>query len=125
MTEERTKYCPHCGAQIEYRYTVCPACGSPQPILDRMPAAPRRPRKNPWIALILSLLVTGVGQIYLGRIARGLVFLCGVLFISFALDGYLDYDQLLFLGAALSVISAIDAYRLAKKIGTSSGADQA
>jgi len=119
MTEERTKYCPRCGAQIEYRYVVCPACGSPQPPLDGVPTAPRRPRKNPWIALVLSLLVTGVGQIYLGRITRGLAFLCGVLFISFALDGYLDYDQLLFLGAALSVVSAIDAYRLAKESGPS------
>lgn len=121
MTEERTKDCPHCGAQIEYKYTVCPACGSLQPPLDGVPAAPRRPRKNPWIALILSLLVTGVGQIYVGRIARGLAFLGGVLFISFVLDAYLDYEQLLLLGAALSVISAIDAYRLAKESEPSQG----
>ena len=115
MTEEKTKYCPHCGAQIEYRYTVCPACGSTQPPLEGMPVVPQKPRKNPWIALILSLLVTGVGQIYLGRITRGLAFLGGVIFISFVLDGYLDYDQLLLLGAGLSVLSAIDAYRLAKE----------
>jgi TM2 domain-containing membrane protein YozV len=83
-------------------------------MLEGVPSAPRRRGKNPWLALVLSLLVTGVGQIYVGRITRGLAFLGGVLLISFALDGYMSYDQIMLIGAALSVISAVDAYRLAK-----------
>ncbi len=115
MTEEKTKYCPHCGAQIEYRYAVCPACGKPQPPIDGVIVTPRKHGRNPWLAFILSLLVTGVGQFYVGKVMRGLTYLGGVLLISYALDGVLTFDQLTILGAAISIISAVDAYRLAKE----------
>lgn len=36
------------------------------------PFVPRRPRKNKWVAGILSFLIPGTGQLYLGLMQRGL-----------------------------------------------------
>ena len=116
MTEEKTKYCPYCGAQIEYKYSVCPSCGKPQPPIEGVMAAQIRSKKNPWLAFILSLLVTGVGQIYVGRTLRGIAFLSFVLLLSILADDILTFDQLTFIAVAIALVSAIDAYRLAKKM---------
>ena len=119
MSEEKTKYCPYCGAQIEYRYGVCPACGKPQPPIDGVEPVKARQTKNPLIAVLLSLLVTGIGQIYLGKVGRGIFFLATVLLIGILLEGVLTFDQLMLVGLVISVISAWDAYRIAKEINRS------
>jgi TM2 domain-containing membrane protein YozV len=119
MSEEKTKYCPYCGVQIAYKYTVCPNCGKPQPQIDGVASIRVTTKKNPMLAVILSLLITGAGQIYLGKISRGLSFLGLVILVSILLDGILTFDELLIIGVILSVISAWDAYRLAKEINQS------
>jgi hypothetical protein len=81
MSEEKVKFCPYCGTQIDYKYAVCPSCGKPQPVIEGIVGAKSKPKKNPLIALILSLLLTGAGQIYLGRLRRGLLFLFSVILI--------------------------------------------
>ncbi len=43
---------------------------SSKPLYD--PFVPRRPRKNKWISGILSFLIPGTGQLYLGLMQRGL-----------------------------------------------------
>ena len=63
-------------------------------------------RKEPWLAAILSLLIGGVGQIYCGRVARGMVFLIIDLILWFTIFGALVWG----------VIAAIDAYNIAKDI---------
>jgi TM2 domain-containing membrane protein YozV len=83
MSEDKTKFCPYCGTQIDYKYTVCPSCGKPQPAIEGIVVVRSKPKKNPLLALILSLVLTGAGQIYLGRILRGLLFLGSVLLIVF------------------------------------------
>ncbi len=60
---------------------MCPSCGKTQPPLDGIVVAQKKPKKNPLLALILSLLITGAGQIYLGRVLRGLLFLGSVLLL--------------------------------------------
>ena len=32
-------------------------------------------RRRPWVAVVLSVITTGLGQIYAGRLTRGLVFM--------------------------------------------------
>ena len=119
MTEEKTKFCPYCGVQIDYRYTTCPSCGKPQPPIDGV-ALPRVVgKKNPLLAAVLSLLITGAGQIYLGRVWRGLAFLVGVLLLGILFDGILTLDELMIVGVVLSIVSAWDAYRLATEINRS------
>ncbi len=113
MSEE-TKYCPYCGAQIEKKYAVCPSCGKPQPDIEGVEHKRATARKNPMLAAFLSLIITGAGQLYLGKLARGIVYLGGVLILSVALEGIITFDEMLLLGVVISIISAWDAYRIAK-----------
>lgn len=77
------------------------------------PAVPPRPVrgiKNEWLAVILSLLLAGLGQIFVGYIKRGLVILSGSIVIVLLLPDYLLPLALIYL-----VWNVYDAYKLAKK----------
>jgi TM2 domain-containing membrane protein YozV len=119
MSEEKTKFCPYCGAQIEYKYLICPSCGKTQPLIEGI--APQRSvgKKNALLAAILSLLITGAGQIYLGRFWRGLAFLVTVLLLGILFDGILTIDEIMIIGVVFSIVSAWDAYRIANEINRS------
>lgn len=110
--EEETKYCPYCGVMIDYDMEYCPACGERQPSLT---GEEEKPSKNPLLAGFLSLLVTGLGQLYLGKTWRGLGFLLGTITTGALLSLYLSIDQVMIVGAVVAIISAVDAYNLAKK----------
>jgi TM2 domain-containing membrane protein YozV len=116
VSEKKTKYCPYCGTQIEYRYTSCPSCGKIQPLIDGVEKAPQLQKKNPLIAVVLSLLLTGMGQIYLGYIRRGLLFLGSILLLGVLLQQYMTFEDLMIVGLIFQIFSAWDAYRLAKAI---------
>ena len=116
MPNEETKYCPYCGVQLEKKYAVCPSCGKPQPDIEGIQRPRAAQRKNPMLAAFLSLVITGTGQIYLGKVSRGIIYLAGVLLLSVLLDGVITFDEMMLLGVAISIISAWDAYRLAKKM---------
>jgi len=78
-------YCENCGKELGFNETVCGRCGnriggetifiqqhgefqgSSSSIVYNMPA------KNPGYAAIFSFLITGLGQIYAGKIARGFI----------------------------------------------------
>jgi len=111
MSGERTKYCPACGAMIDYKYDVCPSCGARQPPL---PGVRPRMAKSPLLAAFLSLLVTGAGQVYVGEVWRGIAFFLAVFAIGSLLEPYLSFDMLMVIGVAFAIVSAYDAYRLAK-----------
>jgi len=81
-------YCSKCGNQVREGGQFCDRCGAP---LGYNPGPYQQPpnpgyqssltytwtpdRKDPLIAVILSLLLPGVGQIYVGRVARGILIL--------------------------------------------------
>ena len=56
----------------------------PPPATVVTPAPPVRPAKSPWVALLLSLLMPGLGQIYNGQFAKALTF-----FVAFSGSIYL------------------------------------
>ncbi|MCE5295900.1 MAG: DUF5683 domain-containing protein [Euryarchaeota archaeon] len=107
------KYCPNCGAQIDYRAEICPKCGMrvSQAQVQYQPM-PAKPTKSEGLAAVLSFLIPGLGQIYNGQIGKGLIMIiaaivCGVL-------------MLLLIGIVLYLILWVwgiyDAYNTAKKI---------
>jgi len=111
MSEERTKYCPHCGTMIPYDEAYCPACGEPQPLLV---GVRRRPAKKTWVAVMLSLLVTGLGHLYLGRWRRGLAILAATLVVGGVASIYLSYDRVMLVGLFFALFAAIDVYNLSR-----------
>ena len=111
MSEERTKFCPHCGTMIPYDESYCPACGEPQPVLE---GVRRKPAKKTWIAVLLSLLVTGLGHVYLGRWRRGLTILVMTLAFGGVASLYFTYDQVMLVGLFFALFSAYDAYLVSR-----------
>jgi predicted nucleic acid-binding Zn ribbon protein len=112
MNEEKTKFCPRCGTMIPYQEAFCPLCGEEQP---RLLGMPRKSSRRTWIAVVLSLLVTGLGHVYLGEWRRGLGFFGLVFLFSLLASGYMSYDQMIIIGAIVAVAAAVDAYYLSKK----------
>ena len=132
-------YCSKCGQQTADGAKFCGSCGapimtasppqSPQPAVPPQPVAPvADPRmrggaypaspsptqyasgKNPAVALILSLLIVGLGQFYNGDMKKELIMLGGAIVLGLLTLG------LAWLGIA--VWSAIDAYQVASGKGT-------
>ena len=83
--------------------------------------------RKPWVAVLLSLFCTGLGQVYCGRIVAGSVlFLASLTFVPFALGlatfevstvVLLAFIVSSFAVAGISLYAAIDAYRLARRLG--------
>lgn len=113
MTEEKTKYCHSCGAMIPYYDRYCPACNSPQPTLPGMMPIKQETNKRVWIAVLLSFLITGLGQYYLGARRRAVVFFGGTLLLGMVLSYGFTQDQIMGFGVVMAIISAIDAYQIA------------
>lgn len=111
MSGERTKFCPHCGTMIPYDEAYCPACGEPQPSPE---GVSRRPVKKTWIAVLLSLLITGLGHVYLGRWRRGLTIFAATLAVGGVASLYLPNDQVMLIGLLFALFSAYDAYLLSR-----------
>lgn len=61
-------------------------------------------------AVVLSVLIAGLGQAYLGRFGRALIWFAGVIGVTVALnrDDTADNVRLLF-GVVLGILSGIDA----------------
>ncbi|MCZ7383629.1 MAG: zinc ribbon domain-containing protein [Candidatus Methanoperedens sp.] len=75
---EGAKYCSNCGASIDERAEICPKCGVrvSEPPISRISIIPEK--KNVALAVVLSFLIPGLGQIYCGKVARGV----GILVLS-------------------------------------------
>jgi TM2 domain-containing membrane protein YozV/ribosomal protein L40E len=123
--EEMTMFCPNCGAQSADTAKFCEKCGTA--IAAHAPAAPAidtRVRgvetaptgsvqvatgKSPGIALVLSLVIPGVGQFYNSDIKKGALMLAGAILLGAATGG-LGY-------LAFWIWSMVDAYQVANGKG--------
>lgn len=93
----RPRFCSGCGKPVVVRNAVfCKECGAP---LTQTIWIKRDPGFNPILAALLSV-VPGLGHLYRGRIARGIMWFFGV---SFA------YGASLGLGILIHVICASNA----------------
>jgi len=121
-------YCGKCGAGIAAGDDFCGKCGQRvgAPVA---PAATVLREKSEGAAAVLSLLWSGLGQIYVGRIARGIGIMLAYFVIGFIGGGFIILGAiaggsggvlialLLIVVAALALLvwSVFDAYNLAKK----------
>lgn len=65
-------------------------------------------------AVVLSLLVAGLGQVYLGRFGRALVWFAGVVAVTVTLDrGDASQSARAAFGVAIGVLSSLDAAAIA------------
>jgi len=73
-------FCSKCGKAVTEEMNVCPNCGN---VLRITPTSRVTVgTKNPGVAAVLSLFIPGLGQIYSGRIGRGLLMLFVVVPLS-------------------------------------------
>lgn len=94
--------------------SMSPEALPPPPPLPPPPATPTPPRgaKNPWVALVLSLVLPGVGQVYNGQLAKAFVF-----FLGFTGAIYFTADVNPFFGFLIPFVylfNLVDAYRSAE-----------
>ncbi|MGH7334656.1 MAG: zinc ribbon domain-containing protein [Candidatus Rokuibacteriota bacterium] len=119
-------FCSRCGTQNDDSARFCQKCGAATTAAASPPTpapAPPDPRirggnvpvaaggkryaegKNPTIAVVLSLVLAGVGQFYNGDVKKGLVML------AVAIVGGVFTYGLVYVGVA--IWSALDAYKVA------------
>ena len=67
------------------------------------------PRRRTLLAILLSLIVAGLGHIYVGRLPRALIWFGGIIVVALiAQSGDASMVQSAALGAALQVAAATD-----------------
>src|SRR5262245_21046324 len=116
-------YCSSCGTSNEDAARFCQKCGAAVAVAPRPSTPPTDARmrgstapvvtaakryaagKNPAVAIILSLLIVGLGQFYNGDAKKG-----GVMLAAAIVGGLLTFG-VVWLGMA--IWSAIDAYNVA------------
>ncbi|NLX47948.1 MAG: zinc-ribbon domain-containing protein [Euryarchaeota archaeon] len=129
-------YCSRCGNHAKEGAQFCDRCGAQLSGGQQQYGQPPNfthqyypERKDPLIALILSILLPGVGQIYVGRVLRGLLILLLVPLFSvfpailmFAVVSTGSVSGALMTGVVLVIVSIalyiwqiVDAYRLAEE----------
>ena len=109
--ERKEKYCPYCGTLIPYLDEYCPSCSKAQPPMPGMRIAVVKPSKKVWLAVLLSLLLTGLGQVYIGQWRKGVAFFIGTFLMGYLLYDVIDYGLIMLFGSIMAIISAYDAYR--------------
>lgn len=65
-----SKFCSNCGSEIDYKAEICPKCG-----VRQVSVSSQSSEKNVWVAVLLSLLIVGLGQFYLGLPKKGALLL--------------------------------------------------
>lgn len=109
-----TKFCANCGFEMDKNTRFCPECGTST---DGVPqvvntSAVGNADKSPILAAILSFLIVGLGQIYLGLTKKGIM-----LFVAAIVSGIL---MLVLIGWITWLIvwgyAIYDAYNSAEKI---------
>lgn len=62
-------YCRDCGAVINDRAEICPECG----IRQKEPEPSSSSDNNPGLAAVASIIIPGLGKVYNGQIAKGII----------------------------------------------------
>jgi TM2 domain-containing membrane protein YozV len=112
----RMNQCTNCGAGLRRDAVRCGKCGSAAAVVaapageaasapELIYVGPRAEPRKPGIAMLLSLIVPGLGQLYNGQLTKAIVF-----FIA----GVAAWCVVL--GFIVHVVAAIEAYQAADKM---------
>ena len=106
-------FCANCGCKIVNNAKFCPDCGNPtngvaEPIIDNVVHA----NKSPVLAAILSFLIIGVGQIYVGLTKKGILLFVGAIISGFLMLIYVGW----ILWFIIWIYGIYDAYNSANKL---------
>ncbi|MCJ7443669.1 MAG: zinc ribbon domain-containing protein [Methanotrichaceae archaeon] len=93
-------FCHNCGAEIDINAEICPKCG----VRQKSGGVSTTGEKSPIVAAVLSFLIPGLGQMYVGKMKRGLVLLAAALLLLVTGVGYI----------VVMIASIYDAYKLAE-----------
>ena len=99
--ENNMKHCPFCYEAIKKEAIFCKFCKSDLKSLKPTTHIANGP--NPNLAAILSFLIPGLGQIYAGKVLRGVLFFisAGIGILLFVIPGILIW-----------IVNIIDAYNI-------------
>jgi len=114
-------YCSNCGNQLPDGASFCPGCGTPlgEPkketkttaSFDRASASIIVNKKSEGLAIILSLIITGLGEMYVGQVGKGIMLLI-VQVLLWVLTMMFLFPFII--AIAVWIYSMYDAYTLAK-----------
>lgn len=116
VDESGTKFCSNCGFEMPKATKFCPECGTatsmaPEPVSNTHVTAVRND-KSPGLAALLSFLIIGLGQVYLGLTKKGII-----LFVLAIISGIL---MMILIGWILWLLvwgyAIYDAYNSAEKM---------
>ena len=97
-------FCHSCGSSVNSNQAMCINCGVQ---LKEINKTQNGDSPNPAIMGLLSFLITGLGQMVMGQVAKGIVMLIGSIILAFFTFG---------LSSIITIaISIIDAVLIAKK----------
>jgi TM2 domain-containing membrane protein YozV len=108
-----TKFCPNCGKELQYENAeICPNCGVRIKEPPKEQSKEQSEIKSSGIAAIASFIVPGLGQIYCGKIGRGIMILIGFIIACILILVVIG----IIIAPLLWVWNIYDAYSLANKI---------
>ncbi|WP_458452988.1 double zinc ribbon domain-containing protein [Methanobrevibacter sp.] len=113
VEENQPKFCSGCGFELNDSLKFCPECGTPTSNeVQRTNNQISNVQKSAGLAAVLSFLIIGLGQVYLGLTKKGIIlFLLAIVsgFLMFILVGFV-------LWLLVWAYSVYDAYNSAEKI---------
>ena len=101
-------YCHSCGAGVSENQAMCVTCGSV--LKEKRPTATATASTsnyNPILMGFLSFLITGLGQMVMGQVKKGIALLVGSVVLAFFTFGISAFITL--------IISVVDAALIANK----------
>ena len=102
---QEKKFCANCGQAVNANQAICLSCGC---ALTQMNNVQNAGQKSASTAVLLTCLIVGLGQIYLGQVLKGVAILVAAFIIAILTAG---------LGAiVIWIIAMFDAYKIGKKV---------
>ncbi|MDO5861998.1 MAG: zinc-ribbon domain-containing protein [Thermoplasmata archaeon] len=109
-------YCTNCGREMPDGAKFCPECGSSATGGGEAPTSTATAlmvnKKSDGLAVILSFIIPGLGQLYLGKIDRGLAMLVGGIALGL-LSLWLLFPAIAYI--VVWIYSMYDAYQVSEE----------